>query len=480
MAGNAEPVAANFSLPPDVLKLTRQLEQDKLDSLSRRHEILRKENEQLKARLEKGEKDTHEFVAYFQTELEAKDDRIARLNEELAQQQAEAHNAKEASKASYEEKLRALEEKSGGTELALRARLKLHEDELAKLETFRDKKSSMEDELAERRDEIKRLEQNHLAQLTANERKFLSEKAKMQKDMEKRTNEIRRQAKMEMQQGLDADTRKIIADNRRMGEELRFQQQMTSELQEEKRKVEEEAKLLGRDVSLGKEKEAEYAKQAHHKSREIKRLVEKVSALEELVKDAGRKFQGEKSRLRKTMAKDLEEQTLDAAGLRQLLKLKNRELRQVRHLAQTIVEQRTEVEQYFLEALDDIKEQIRARRTQQYQTELVEYRRQMQAAAASKAVPFPRIRKLDKAGAMHADEPESALPLAPDTKVDLKELTLEDRERVLRLLFAKINAVQGAVPQMPPHELEGGPTPFMTQLPPPHPPSAPSPSSGAL
>ena len=41
-------------------------------------------------------------------------------------------------------------------------------------------------------------------------------------------------------------------------------------------------------------------------------------------------------------------------------------------------------------------------------------------------------------------------------------------------------AVQGAVPQMPPHELEGGPTPFMTQLPPPHPPSAPSPSSGAL
>ena len=25
MAGNAEPVAANFSLPPDVLKLTRQL-----------------------------------------------------------------------------------------------------------------------------------------------------------------------------------------------------------------------------------------------------------------------------------------------------------------------------------------------------------------------------------------------------------------------------------------------------------------------
>ena len=54
-----------------------------------------------------------------------------------------------------------------------------------------------------------------------------------------------------------------------------------------------------------------------------------MTALEALVKEAGRKFQGEKARLRKGMAKDLEEQTLDAAGLRQLLKLKNRELRQV-------------------------------------------------------------------------------------------------------------------------------------------------------
>ena len=142
-----EPVAASFSLPPEVLKLTRQLEQDKLDSLSRRHEILRKDNEMLKARLEKGEKDTHEFVAYFQRELEAKDDKIARLNEELAQQQAEAHNDKASMKSSYEERLRALEEKSGGTEIQLRQRLKTLEDDLAKIETFREKKTSMEDEL---------------------------------------------------------------------------------------------------------------------------------------------------------------------------------------------------------------------------------------------------------------------------------------------------------------------------------------------
>lgn len=43
------------------------------------------------------------------------------------------------------------------------------------------------------------------------------------------------------------------------------------------------------------------------------------------------------------VARELEEQTLDGAGLRQLLVLKNRELRNVRKLSQYILDQRQEV-----------------------------------------------------------------------------------------------------------------------------------------
>lgn len=52
-----------LTLPPEVLKLTHQLEQEKLDSLTTRYDALRQENELLKRRLERSEKDTHEFVA---------------------------------------------------------------------------------------------------------------------------------------------------------------------------------------------------------------------------------------------------------------------------------------------------------------------------------------------------------------------------------------------------------------------------------
>lgn len=43
------------------------------------------------------------------------------------------------------------------------------------------------------------------------------------------------------------------------------------------------------------------------------------------------------------VAREIEEQTLDVAGLRQLLVLKNRELRNVRKLSQYILGQRNEV-----------------------------------------------------------------------------------------------------------------------------------------
>jgi len=46
-------------------------------------------------------------------------------------------------------------------------------------------------------------------------------------------------------------------------------------------------------------------------------------------------------------------------GLRRLLKIKNQELRHMRSLAEGILSQRTEVEQYFLDALNEVKEHIR-------------------------------------------------------------------------------------------------------------------------
>ena len=86
-------------------------------------------------------------------------------------------------------------------------------------------------------------------------------------------------------------------------------------------------------------------------------------------------------------------------------------------LAQVILDQRSEVEQFFLEALEQIKEEIR-----------------------KKAQIEKKMRKNGQEP--HVDgEPKTQ---ANGEKVDLNDLEWEDRERVLRLLFSKMN--QGVMP----------------------------------
>ena len=55
----------------------------------------------------------------------------------------------------------------------------------------------------------------------------------------------------------------------------------------------------------------------------------------------------------------IKQQREDILNSRENLRMKNKELRNVRALAQVILDQRSEVEQFFLEALEQIKEEIR-------------------------------------------------------------------------------------------------------------------------
>lgn len=53
------------------------------------------------------------------------------------------------------------------------------------------------------------------------------------------------------------------------------------------------------------------------------------------------------------------DQKEDIIMCRENLRVKNRELKNIRALAQVMLNQRSEIEQFFLEALEQIKEEIR-------------------------------------------------------------------------------------------------------------------------
>jgi hypothetical protein len=238
--------------------------------------------------------------------------------------------------------------------------------------------------------------------------------------------------------------------------QLRFQLQMMSELQAEKAKSDDLVKQLRRDLSILQEKEKEYARQGQQRANENHALSNKVMALEEALLSGTKKFNEDRNKIKSSVAKELEEVTMDANGLRHLITLKNKELSHIKKLAQTILDQRGEVEQFFLESIEQVKEKIVSEREQKYRKSLVEYNKKMREATAmggeSGGGKFPSIRGRNLSFLEPAAP--SSLPINPGNKVDITELSWEDRERVLRILFAKINNVQGRVETLPQHALE--------------------------
>ncbi|CAN0053952.1 unnamed protein product, partial [Sphacelaria rigidula] len=162
-------------------------------------------------------------------------------------------------------------------------------------------------------------------------------------DLERVIDEARRQARIEAHSSLGAEAKRIAGENKRMAKELRFQMQMTTELQAHSKALQDQTASTARDIAILNDKDEEYAKQGQAKTKELKRLRGQVAALTKALMDEAVRGKKEGERARAEVAREMEDQTLDVSGLRQLLMLKNREMRNIRKLSHYILEQRNEV-----------------------------------------------------------------------------------------------------------------------------------------
>ncbi len=120
---------------------------------------------------------------------------------------------------------------------------------------------------------------------------------------------------------------------------------LTDELQIRKTKLEEMIKKLSREVALKKDKESVYMQQADKKTVEIETLKTKVSSLEKSLSQLVRNFSNENESAKALHTRKTKDYELEAAGLRTLVALKNKELLKVRGFAQKVLQQRAEVEE---------------------------------------------------------------------------------------------------------------------------------------
>lgn len=171
-------------------------------------------------------------------------------------------------------------------------------------------------------------------------------------------------------------------------------------------------KELKLEQELAQQNIAEYSAKHYEQTRIIETLKDKIKLLDGTITKLAADASHEKETIvleNSTKVSDLEADLASEchSDLKQQVKLRSKENKHLRQLSQMILDQRSEVEQFFLEALDQIKEEIRKKMLME-----------------QKGTKLPVLRGKQK---VYAD------------RVDLSDLNWEDRERVLRILFAKMN-----------------------------------------
>ncbi|EDO37303.1 predicted protein, partial [Nematostella vectensis] len=254
--------------------------------------------------------------------------------------------------------------------------------------------------------------------------------------------ELAERAHTEAISNLDETTRSVYKENVRVNAALEFHMKEGEELKKERDHLLEDNKELSSEKELNgmivQEKVVECKKQSKH----ISELQEKVKTLEKSLSHLVREFEDERNAIVQATEDETRSSRAEIARLQRIVELKTKEMNKVKRLAKNILDQRTELEQFFLDSLEYVKNEISCIRAQYRRDAQAVYHNRMLAAHAGQA-DYPRVRTFKSSDTstnnVFEDLREAEKWSGMEGKVDVGDLTWEQRERVLRLLFAKMN-----------------------------------------
>lgn len=90
----------------------------------------------------------------------------------------------------------------------------------------------------------------------------------------------------------------------------------------------------------------------------LSQLQSKVEILEKSLSQVVREFEYERENLIKKCKSELESNSMEVEQLRRAMELRNKEAIKMKRLAKNILQQRDDIEQFFLDSLDYVRKQI--------------------------------------------------------------------------------------------------------------------------
>ena len=87
-------------------------------------------------------------------------------------------------------------------------------------------------------------------------------------------------------------------------------------------------------------------------------LKNKIEILEKSLSQVVREFEHERTNIIKKCKSEMDSSLVELEKTKKTLELRNKEMNKVKKLAKNILEQRSEIERFFLDSLDYVKKQI--------------------------------------------------------------------------------------------------------------------------
>ena len=446
----------------------------------------------LSSRLSQSEQDSSEVLKYLEQEVRRKDILTKSLSRDIRelhgnQVREKAERAKE-----YAQEVEQLESTFAQREGQLLDLNRLRHQEYNDLLLFSRIRGELLAELAQTKRVVLKNNKRHALQMGDLERKFLAARQRLLEESSARIAESRRSYKEEVGRELDLESSWIARENQKMGQELGFHQELIQRLQRSNQELQEVAHELQNTCRELERKDANYAASALRNAKVLKELQNKndmlTKALEQLRKGerkaaitAAAALSSSSSSSASASSAIAALQSADGAGgddglvdrsladmelelskLRALTAIKSRENSAIERQIGLFKSQRNDVEVISADMIALVKAEIVARRTrdyaravQQYRTNLDQLAQNMYQPRGIKALPaagssdfIPSSVSVTMAATvssmgLHIQSdprlPPPTIPQLDASKITLADFTLHDRERVLQLIFEKLN-----------------------------------------
>ncbi|XP_072695387.1 basal body-orientation factor 1 isoform X5 [Canis lupus baileyi] len=408
---------ANASLWEARLEVT-ELSRIEYRDTSRR---LAKNNEDLKKQQYKMEKDTMSVLSYLKKQDQEKDNMEQKYTVQINELEGRFHQkARE---------------------------IGMIQTELKTIKQFQKRKIQVEKELDDLKENLRNTEQKHQETLRRLEGRFFEEKHRLEQEAEKKIIMLAEKAHHEAVVQLNNAGRAVFKENVYLQKALAYHLKEADTLQKNSQKLQETQTFLLHQKEINDLLVKEKIMQLTQQRLQIQTLQKKVVSLETALSCMTREFEIEVCKVQQQAMIENQAGQVEIDKLQQLLQMKDREMNRIKKLAKNILDERTEVERFFLDALHQVKQQILLSRKHYKQVAQAAFNFKMREAYAGRT-DYPKIRTFDgkehSTNSVNQDLMEAEKWTDIQGNVDIGDLTWEQKEKVLRLLFAKMN---GFVPR---------------------------------